>query len=137
MQHHMPAYPPAGTPVYVPVAWGVFKHFGIVSDRWCDGAPMVISRSRRVGRAVEESWETFRDGRQVFSADLRTALPAWQVIARARIRLGSEWDLWTANCEHLVREALGLSVSSAQLWGTAGAVAVGVFIGHSLTPPPR
>jgi hypothetical protein len=125
----MPQFPlrpgdlPVGAPVYV-VVFGLVKHWGILADRFVDGKPTVVSNSYRAGGTFEEAWDAFSGGRDVHYAPLSTALAGSEVLRRARARLGRRWSLWSWNCEHAVREALGLPVQSPQL---RTAVAVGVI----------
>lgn len=114
-------YPPPSTPVYVWV--GLVRHFGIVSDRWWNGEPMVISHSFRRGGTFEEPWSVFHGGRQVYVASERSSLEPWIVLARARSWIGQRaWSLFL-NCEHHVRHALGRESSSPQLRGALSVLA--------------
>jgi hypothetical protein len=58
-------WPVPGTIVYV---WffGVFKHKGIVSDRWWNGKPMVIASAQDSSGVAEVSWDAFTGGKQYF-----------------------------------------------------------------------
>jgi hypothetical protein len=108
-------------------------HEGIVSDlRGLDGLPYVISNSARAGQGAEEPWQTFTGGRKAhLLRNLSTRLLASTVLARARSMLNEKWDIFTWNCQHFVREALGLTVESPQLqiagWG-AFALLVGAVV---------
>jgi hypothetical protein len=53
--------PAPGSIVSVP-AYILFRHKGIVSDRWHGGKPMVISNSARAGGVAEEPWDVFTSG---------------------------------------------------------------------------
>jgi len=105
---------------------GPFLHVGIVSDhRSFNGLPYVISNSARAGHGAEEPWDVFSGGRIVYQVDgLESALPWPVVLTRARNVLCKKWDLLGWNCEHFVREALGIRVESPQLqfviWGGLG-----------------
>lgn len=94
-----------GTIVAVDV--GVW-HEGIVSDRrGDDGAPLVISCSRRAGCAREEPWGTFAPaGCPVAVVGYPSSLPPRTVLARARARLGETWTP-LRNCEAFARGAHG------------------------------
>lgn len=109
-----PAYLTPGTVVGV---WVVPLHVGIVSDRRdFNGYPYIISDSARVGHGAEEPWEVFSGGRAVYQIDtLKSALPSSVVVTRARSMCHRKWNLLTWNCEHFVREALGIRVESPQL----------------------
>jgi len=103
-----------GTIVSVPVIWPV-THKGIVSDRFLNGKPLVISNSARNGRVAEESWDTFSQGKAVSVDGYPSQLSSHLVVSRARSRIGTKYDLFNQNCEHLVTEAHGMSPRSAQL----------------------
>ncbi|MFP5211761.1 MAG: hypothetical protein ACLGPL_00125 [Acidobacteriota bacterium] len=120
-----PYYLVPGTVVSVRV--GFFFHVGIVSDRHdCNGLPYVISNSARVGRGAEESWDVFSGGKTVYQEiGLESALPWPFVLVRAGNLMPKKWDLLSWNCEHFVREALGIKVESPQL---QSAIAFGAFL---------
>ncbi len=126
---HQSTYPPAGTPVYIRFGL-IFRHHGIVSDRRVDGAPRVISNSRRAGGVVEETWSVFADGMRVrrnrrLTSNLRPA----EIVRRARAWSGRPYDVLFRNCDHHVRHALGLAVQSPQLQSV---VAVAALAGAAL-----
>jgi hypothetical protein len=103
--------PRAGAVLAVDVWYGPVPvvHKGILTERGT-----VIHRSKRIGRAVEESVAAFSEGRPV-----RVVRPAPRdgqaVVWRARQALGTKWRLFDANCEHLVATSLGRRASSPQL----------------------
>lgn len=105
--------PTAGSAVLVKV--GPLDHYGVVSDQWHDGMPMVISHSRRRGTTAEEPWGVFTQGGQVYSAGLTSRFPAHEVVRRARSWAGRAYSVLFSNCEHHVRYALGRTVESPQL----------------------
>ena len=82
---------------------------------------MLISLSRRTGTVAEEPWDDVVRGRPVEPSRLRSELPPGEVIRRARSQIGlRHYNFFTANCEHFVREALGLPPRSQQLETAAG-----------------
>lgn len=103
-----------GTVVSVPFL-GVFRHRGIVSDRYHGGQPMVISNSPNTGGVTEEPWATFAAGNQVMVDGYPGNLPPLAVVQRARAQIGSRYRLFNWNCEHLVSHAHGLSPRSPQV----------------------
>lgn len=109
-----PAQLMTGTVVSVPFL-GVFRHKGIVSDRFCNGEPMVISNSPTAGGVTEEPWEAFAAGNQVTVEAYPSNLPPHIVIQRARARIGSRYQLFNWNCEHLVTYAHGLQPATPQV----------------------
>jgi hypothetical protein len=104
--------PPPGTIISIAV-WPV-DHVGIVTDRFVDGSPTIISNSLRRGGVVEETWQSFHAGLESQSRGYPGRLLPSVVLKRARSKLGSKWTP-TSNCEHLVRYAHGLPVESPQL----------------------
>lgn len=108
-------YYPPGT--VVSVALPLYHHVGIVTDRFSDGKPMVISNSKRFGCVVEESIDAFAGGNPVTRDTLQSTEPYWLVLNRARSRLGERYSLLSFNCEHFVRFAIGLTPNSPQITG--------------------
>lgn len=107
-------WPEPGTVVSVPI-FLLYRHTGIVSDRWHGGKPMVISTSARAGGVREESWDTFAQGRVVSVEGYPGNLPRWEVVRRARLLIGTRYDLLSKNCEQFVTFVHGLKPQSAQL----------------------
>ena len=106
-------WPAPGTIVSVP-AYLVFHHKGIVSDRWHDGKPMVISNSARAGGVAEEPWDVFSRGQQWKTEGYPGQLGAWEVLRRARL-VFPRYDVIKWNCEGFVAYCHGLPLSSPQL----------------------
>lgn len=102
-----------GTVVSVPWVLGV-RHVGLVTERLVEGRPTVISNSKRDG-VVEETWHAFCDGHLPQVESLRGPRDGRDAIAWARTRIGRSYDLFDSNCEHFVRDALGLPRESPQL----------------------
>lgn len=114
-------------PVYqagVPIKIGCFAydHYAIVSDRVVENKPMLISLSFRTGTVAEERWEEVVRGRSVNPSRLESSLGPKEIIRRARAAVGQRrYNLITHNCEHFVREMLGLPARSQQIETAAGA----------------
>lgn len=103
--------------VWVAPVW----HEGIVSDRHdAEGLPLVISCSRRAGRACEEPWGTFApEDCPIAVVGYPSRLRPRTVLARARAGLGREWTP-TRNCEHFARSCHGMPESpTAELLAAA------------------
>lgn len=107
-------WPESGTVVSVPI-FLLYRHTGIVSDRWHGGKPMVISTSPRSGGVREESWDTFSQGHDVTVEGHLGRLPGWEVVRRARSLVGTQYDLLTKNCDQFVTFVHGLKPRSTQL----------------------
>ncbi|MBI2755069.1 MAG: hypothetical protein HYX46_16365 [Betaproteobacteria bacterium] len=119
-------YPVPGTVVWV---WGFLflRHRGIVSDRWYGGRPMVIASSWGNG-VIEEPWDEFRAGQQVYEEGYLGQLPAHEVLWRARSRIGTAYRIADSNCDHLVNYAHGLPVISEQIREAATVVMIGIAL---------
>jgi|SRR5581483_965198 len=119
-------WPRPGAIVSVPIFLG-FHHKGIVSDRWYRGKPMVISASARTREVREEPWDTFTGGRDVTVERNPEFLEGMRIVYRARSRIGTPYDLFAFNCEHLVSYSLGRQPQSPQLAVTALVLVVGLI----------
>ena len=115
-------YPAAGTVVWVPV-YLVYRHRGIVSDRWEDGKPMVICNAAGFG-VLEQTWDQFGKSKQIQVEGYPGQLPHYEVLRRARSHIGSVYHLTEFNCDHLVNEAHGLPCESVQVKATLSIAAV-------------
>lgn len=94
---------------------GLITHVGIVTDRYIDGQPMVISNSMRSGCVEEEPWRVFQGAFPLVPVIQPATVPACRVLSRARQKLGTRWDLFSWNCEHFVEWAFGRDPQSPQL----------------------
>ena len=119
-------YIPSGTLVGVNVNGVV--HQGIMSDRYVDGERAVISRSRRSGQALEESWTTFTAGKKGFVLRPLSGLALFEVLRNAKALIGTRWDFLSANCEHFVSEAFGVEPTSPQLKIGLAVLTIGLVI---------
>ena len=88
---------------------GVILHEGIMTEHG-----RVISNSRRRGGVFEESTRDFAGGQKIQHIGRLSGLPAEQVIANARLRIGRRYDAYHYNCQHFVRECYGVGASSPQ-----------------------
>ena len=79
---------------------GVLRHYGVITGRGT-----VICNSRLHGGVVEQSLDTFSDGRDVRLHGRYSDLDGYHVEQRARRHLGKEYDLFGSNCGHFVRHA--------------------------------
>lgn len=107
-------WPIPGTIVSVP-AYVIFRHKGIVSDRWCGGKPMVISNSARAGGVAEEPWDVFTSGQPWEEEGNSERLTSWEVLYRARSAAPRPYNVFTWNCESFVAYCNGLPPASPQL----------------------
>ncbi|HEX3430503.1 MAG TPA: lecithin retinol acyltransferase family protein [Rhizomicrobium sp.] len=120
-------YPRPGTVVYI-VILGLFRHKGIVSDRWWNGKPTVIANTPRLGVA-ELQWDVFANGQMVRIDGYPSKLPPFAVLFRARRLIGTQYSLGSFNCEHFVNYCHGLRPDSPQVVAAVGAaIVVGLFM---------
>lgn len=115
-------YPSPGTVVWIR-AYLLFRHKGIVSDRWYDGKPMVITSDPVVG-VIEQSWDGFRAGQIPQVEGYPSRLPYYEVVRRARSRLGTRYHLFDFNCDQLKNYAHALPVLSEQVQAVALTAAI-------------
>ena len=94
---------------------GFVTHVGIVTDRYFDGMPMVISNSHRAGGVAEEPLAVFQGSYPLVPVVQPRALPVGHILFLSRQKLGTRWNLLSWNCEHFVRWAYGLEPMSPQL----------------------
>jgi len=128
----MPGFLPAVTPASLSPGTVVsvwvfpfYRHKGIVSDRFIEGLPMVISNSARAGGVTEEPWDVFAAGQSVSLEGFPGNLPPYLVVHRARSLVGKSYELFTWNCDHLALYAHGQKPESPQLVGTVAALVLG------------
>ena len=107
---------------------GPIVHLGIVSDRFANGEPMVISNSLRAGGVAEEPLSVFQGRYLLVPVSLPRVLPAGHILSLARQKLGSRWNLLSWNCEHFVHWAYGLGLKSPQLDRASVLVGLTVFL---------
>lgn len=101
-----------------------YRHFGIVTDKYVNGLPTVISNAGDHGKVVEQPLAEFHGKWDLKIEGYWGSLPYQEVLARGRGQVGSIYSLFTWNCEHFVRFAHGIKPESPQL---AAIAAVGVL----------
>ena len=107
-------WPQAGMVVSIPI-FLIYRHKGIVSDRWHGGKPMIISNSARSHGVCEEPWDAFAEGNIVKVDGYLGGLPNYEVLNRARLLIGTQYNLFDWNCEHYVTHAHGLKQQRLQI----------------------
>ena len=110
----------------------IYQHWSLVSDQLCaKGKNMLISASKRTCTVQEEEWDTVTQGKKTYVVKIERSKPVTQILADARSQIGRwKYSVVTKNCEHFVKWASGMPVSSSQvtagvLGGIAGALLVG------------
>ncbi len=94
---------------------GVFRHKGVVSNRWWNGKPMVIANSWTSNGVAEIPWDEFASGAEVFNDGYPSNLSSMAVLFNARNLIGERYDAVLSNCEHFVCKCHGLPPRSPQL----------------------
>lgn len=120
-------YPRPGLIVSVPVLV-IYRHRGIVTDRYIEAKPCVLTTAPGRG-VVEEQWDVFDPHGVAIREGYPGVLEYWQVLDRARRHLGRPYDLFGFNCDHLVADAHALPMYSPQLRAT---MTVGAVLGLAL-----
>lgn len=110
----------------VSVNLGLITHYGIVSEH-----DTVISASRKSGKVVEQVPHKFSEGKPITCVGYLGALSPFEVIKRARDKIGEPYDIFRNNCEHFVTSAHGLKSQSPQVARAVlvvGAIAFAFFL---------
>ncbi|MBL4662026.1 MAG: lecithin retinol acyltransferase family protein [Flavobacteriaceae bacterium] len=132
----------------VKVSCGLFYHHGLY-----DGAGFVVHNSKKYGRVIRESLDTFSEGKKVICSNIQSANPVLANECAMKL-IGRPYYLFSDNCEHFVQLCNQNIVESPQLQkylsGAAGlALAIGsknkglqasgiaIAAATLLTPPDR
>jgi len=102
---------------------GLYRHRGIAFP---DG--QVLHASKENGCVVLEPVEVFAGGKPVRRETRKSRFSEAEIVARGEDCLGKPYDLFGANCDHLVAHVLGRRDGSPQLrnWAAvAGLVVLG------------
>lgn len=122
----------------VVTTFGMYQHWSLVSDRkGPDGDYMLISATKRNGTVREEEWSVVTQGKPTYITRYRSEKPLTDVLETARGQI-DEWHYSVArsNCEHFVKWATGLKLSSRQVRACIeGAVIGGVIAGLATRKP--
>ena len=119
--------------------FGMYQHWSLVSDRVCrSGKPMLISATKRNGTVREEPWDVVTDGKDTYVAEFSANYAVQDVLANARSQIG-QWvySITDRNCEHFVKWASGLKVSSSQVKAGVGGAVVGATVVAALAENPK
>lgn len=107
---------------------GVYEHLALISDRFYQGKPMLISNTYRNGTVAEEPWDTVVEGRSYKVLPIFSQEPEYQILSRARMAIGNvKYSLSSYNCEHFVSEVITGVAESRQMQKMAW------FVGASIT----
>lgn len=111
--------------------FGAYQHWSIVTDRLCEfGRNMLISATKRNGTVREEAWHVVTQGKNTYIADVQVTISPQDLLAKARSVIGKwNYSVLERNCEHFVKWAAGLKITSRQVVsGVAGGVAGGALV---------
>ena len=116
---------PPGT--VVRVNQGFYDHVAILGEYRTYGDRNVLAFSAQSRGFIEHPFSDFAGGRAVTVDGYLGNLPAEVVLHRARSMQGREYSLIAFNCEHFVRYAHGVEITSPQVWlwallGSAGGI---------------
>ena len=104
--------------VTVPIReyFGIFIHFGIVSNRLgTDGYPMVIANSRNRRGPALVTWTEFTQGLPLKDCYFPSKLHPAQVLANAYAMFGQPYRFLNWNCECFAKACHGLEPVSTQV----------------------
>lgn len=102
----------------IKIRMSAYYHYAVVSDRYYNGKPMLISLSARQGTVCEEDWDYCVGDRKVVLSDVQGGMHPQQVVHRARSQIGViKYNLLGRNCEHFARWVHELKVESKQVQG--------------------
>ena len=116
-----------------------YQHWSLVSDKVCDqGKFMLISATERNSTVQEEPWSVVTDGKHTYVAEVETAKPVTKMLADARSQIGKwTYSLTDNNCEHFVKWATGLKITSTQVKAGVGGGIVGAGMVAALSENPK
>lgn len=98
------------------VYMGVYEHWALVSDKFSDGKPMLISNSWRNGTVREESWDQVVGNKPYKVHKIQSTKPVEYILSRARSAISRvKYSLTHYNCEHFVREVITGTAKSDQV----------------------
>jgi F0F1-type ATP synthase membrane subunit c/vacuolar-type H+-ATPase subunit K len=119
--------------------FGLYQHWSLVSNKLCDnGRFMLISATERNGTVKEEPWSTVTKDKNTYIAKMTHSKPLSEVLKRARSKIGTwNYSVTGNNCEHFVKWAAGLEVSSTQVKAGIGGAIAGVAIVGAASENPN
>lgn len=99
----------------ISIDMGAYDHVGLVTNRFIEGMPTIISLSETHNTVVEQSWYEAVENRKVKLYSEQGVIDPSHAITRARAYLGKlRWSFFY-NCEHFARAVHGLEVKSIEL----------------------
>jgi len=110
--------------------FGVYQHWSLVSDKLCNsGLPMLISATDRNDTVKEETWNKVTKGKKTYVADVSYSHTISDVLRKARSQIGIwSYSVSEKNCEHFIKWATGLEVTSTQVKAGVGGAIAGIAI---------
>lgn len=118
---------------------GIYQHWSLVSNRVCEnGFYKLISASQRTGTVQEESWLEVTQGKKTYVAEYTSAVSVYDALTAARSQIGKwAYSVTGRNCEHFVKWATGLEVTSTQVKAGVAGAAVGAVSVAVLCKEPK
>ncbi len=119
--------------------FGPYLHWSLVTDRLCHmGRYMLISATKRNGTVKEETWDEVTQGKKTYVAQVTYTNPLDKVLINARSKIGKwQYSVTDNNCEHFVRWATGLQVTSTQVTAGVGGAVAGATLVSLLSENPK
>ncbi|MBB1485929.1 lecithin retinol acyltransferase family protein [Oceanospirillum sediminis] len=116
----------------VVTTFGMYQHWSLVTDQMgVDGRYMLISATKRNGTVKEETWSVVTQGKPTYITRYTLKIPLGDVLKKARGQVDQwRYSVSRNNCEHFVKWATGMKLSSRQVRSCIeGAVVGGVVAG--------
>ncbi|WP_075185339.1 lecithin retinol acyltransferase family protein [Teredinibacter haidensis] len=100
----------------IKVDMGVYRHWALVTDRFYNGKPMLISNSMRTGTVREEPWDEVVKGRKYQMFLVKAKSHKHSIFVRARQAIGKvRYSLLSYNCEHFIKHLITGKPTSHQV----------------------
>ena len=100
----------------VVVQMGLYKHWALVTDKFHEGKPMLISNTMRNGTVREEPWDQVVGANKYKIHFVRTNIPKKFLLERARSAINNvKYNLLDYNCEHFVNDIISGKANSVQV----------------------
>jgi hypothetical protein len=119
--------------------FGIYQHWSLVTDKFCEkGRNMLISATKRTGTVKEETWDVVTQGKKTYVASVSYTTPVSEVLHNARSKIDSwQYSVTDNNCEHFVKWASGLKVTSTQVKAGFGGVVAGIAVVGLVSENPK
>ncbi|WP_067514981.1 lecithin retinol acyltransferase family protein [Endozoicomonas ascidiicola] len=119
--------------------FGIYQHWSFVSDAFCSrGKPMLISATKRTGTVKEETWDSVTQGKNTYITKIEKIKANSEILKAARSQI-EKWiySVDSNNCEHFVKWASGLDVTSTQVVNTTAGLITGAALVGVVAENPK